>query len=233
MLQGGNVSAAENREYRIDGFRFFTSFYESLKDLEPEDVKLLLMAMCEYAFYGKEPDNLSGLRLSFFKSIRPIIDASIRRTLASRENGGLGGRPPINPEEPKRTYEEPKEAYKKPDKDKDKDSFSYSHSQSDSYSNSSPLSNSNSIDPDPIPANDDVYEVWKRKKGTLTMESVRKLNEMVAEYGQEDVINVICHIAKRDHTEGDINGYLNESLVKKYLKTWKTHYANPNRKENI
>lgn len=104
-----------------DGFVFYESFYEAMKDLPADDMKDLMMALCEYALFGKEPEEMTGLVRLGFTLIRPQIDANERRRENGKkgaEFGGLGGRPrkpQENPyETPNKPLENPKETPRKP-----------------------------------------------------------------------------------------------------------------------
>lgn len=71
-----------------DSFLFYRSFYEAIKDLEPEDRMKVYDAICEYALDGTEPE-LSGVASAMFKMAKPQVDANNKRY----ENGKKGGRP--------------------------------------------------------------------------------------------------------------------------------------------
>ena len=72
-----------------DSFVFYRSFYESIKELEPDDQAELFQALCIYALYGEEPD-IKGPVKAVFIAIKPQIDKNNQRY----ENGKRGGRPP-------------------------------------------------------------------------------------------------------------------------------------------
>lgn len=72
----------------LDSFVFYRSFRESIKSLKTKDQLVTLLAICDYALYGVEP-NLSGIPLAIFTVAKPNIDANNKR----RENGKRGGRP--------------------------------------------------------------------------------------------------------------------------------------------
>ena len=55
-------------------FTFYESWYEVLKDLQPEDQLALWMAIISYALEDKEPE-LEGLPAELFAQIRPGIDS--------------------------------------------------------------------------------------------------------------------------------------------------------------
>ena len=78
-----------------DSFIFYRSFYEALAELSQQQQTKVVMALCEYALNGKEPE-LKGAASAIFKLIRPQVDANNKKY----ENGKKGGRP-VNPAEQK------------------------------------------------------------------------------------------------------------------------------------
>jgi len=119
-----------------DGFVFYKSFYDAVKELDPEIRLNFYEALFEYALEGQEPD-IQGIEKAFFLFVKPQIDANNKRY----ENGKSGGRKPnrnqtetkLKPNgnqtetKPKPngnqniTKLEPKEKEKEKEKDKDKD----------------------------------------------------------------------------------------------------------------
>lgn len=73
-----------------DGFIFYESFRDAMKELPAESQLLIYNSIADYALYDIEPDfGNDGTARGFFKLVRPQIDANIRK----RENGARGGRP--------------------------------------------------------------------------------------------------------------------------------------------
>lgn len=70
-----------------DSFIFYRSFFEAVSNLNKRDQTTVLLALCDYALNGVEPE-LSGVPSSMFLLIRPNLDANQRRY----ENGKRGGR---------------------------------------------------------------------------------------------------------------------------------------------
>ncbi len=107
-------------ELERNGFIFYRSFYEALKDLENEQYAVVHKALCEYALNGKEP-NLKGVEKSFFLLIKPTLDTCIKNYLngckpkAKRKPNESETQASIKPNESET------QAYKDKDKDKDKD----------------------------------------------------------------------------------------------------------------
>lgn len=73
-------------------FSFWKSFYESLKELPPEDFKQVICAMCERAFYDNDVE-LYGHLKALFTLIKPSIEKSITLSNIRSEVGKQGGRP--------------------------------------------------------------------------------------------------------------------------------------------
>ena len=72
----------------MDRFTFFKSYKDSI-DKMPEEKRLTFLdALCDYAFYGIEPDMEWGLQAAF-ENARPNLNNS----KACIENGRKGGRP--------------------------------------------------------------------------------------------------------------------------------------------
>lgn len=73
-------------------FSFWKSFYESLKELPPEDFKSVICAMCERAFYDNDIE-LYGHLKALFTLIKPSIEKSISLSEERSRAGKQGGRP--------------------------------------------------------------------------------------------------------------------------------------------
>ena len=63
-------------------FTFYRSFYEAIRGLKPVEQTKVVLAICEYALNGTEPQ-LSGTANSIFILIKPTLDSSARKS----ENG--------------------------------------------------------------------------------------------------------------------------------------------------
>lgn len=74
-----------------DGFVFYKSFLEAVKDLDDETKLECLVAIIEYGLYGIERE-LSGIPAIVFKLVKPQIDANNKRFT----DGKKGGRPKKN-----------------------------------------------------------------------------------------------------------------------------------------
>lgn len=77
-----------------ESFVFYKSFYDSIKELDPNDQVKIYNAIFEYEYYQKEPE-LSGVAKSIFTLILPQLEANNKRY----ENGKKGGRPKKETEE--------------------------------------------------------------------------------------------------------------------------------------
>ena len=71
-----------------EGFVFYRSFFEAMKELPSEDFAIIFKALCDYALDDMTPD-LTGIHKALFELIKPQIDANNRRY----ENGKKGGAP--------------------------------------------------------------------------------------------------------------------------------------------
>ena len=78
-----------------DSFVFYKSFYESIKELDPENQLEVFKSIFEYAFYNKNIE-LNGISKAIFTLMKPNIDNSIARYNACVENGRKGGAPKGN-----------------------------------------------------------------------------------------------------------------------------------------
>lgn len=72
----------------IDGFIFYASFYEAIKDLPAGQRLAAYDAITRYALTGEMPE-LEGVVKIVFTLVKPQIDANLEK----RENGKKGGRP--------------------------------------------------------------------------------------------------------------------------------------------
>lgn len=97
-------------EERVNKVMMFSSFAESAHRLQSYKEKgIFLEGVLDYAFYGVEPDfSAHPLMDMAFLNIRPNIDASVKRSIASSGNSSKGGRP--KSEKPKqKPNEKPKQ----------------------------------------------------------------------------------------------------------------------------
>lgn len=70
-----------------DGFVFYRSFAEALKEIPAEQFKDIVMALSSYALDGVEPDNLEAVSKALFTLMKPQIDANAKRREAGRKGG--------------------------------------------------------------------------------------------------------------------------------------------------
>lgn len=106
----------------VNGFLMLPSYYDAIRPLPDEQRLALYDAIMDYAFSGKEPDDLSPILKGYFVLLRPNIDSSSKRYSASVGNGKKGGRPPKEKpnENPDKTQAKPSENQEK-EKEKDKE----------------------------------------------------------------------------------------------------------------
>ena len=68
-------------------FQFFRSFYDAAKNIPDKEMQAdFLMAICEYALNGKEPEG-SGIINALFALVKPNLDISRKRAQAGRKGG--------------------------------------------------------------------------------------------------------------------------------------------------
>jgi hypothetical protein len=80
-----------------DSFVFYRSFYESIKDLNNDEISEIFKAICEFGLNENEIE-LNGIAKYIIPLIKPQLKASSKRHEASIENGKKGGRPKITQE---------------------------------------------------------------------------------------------------------------------------------------
>ncbi len=68
-------------------FTFYRSYYESLLPLPKENQAAILLAVCAYALYETEPQDLTPVELMAFNLIRPTLDTARKKA----QNGKKGG----------------------------------------------------------------------------------------------------------------------------------------------
>lgn len=95
------------------------SYYDAIRPLPDEQRLALYDAIMDYAFGGKEPENLSPILKGYFVLLRPNIDSSAKRYAASVENGKRGGRP--KKESRKKDGKNPAETQQKPSENQERD----------------------------------------------------------------------------------------------------------------
>lgn len=83
-------------------FAFYISMYKSMIALPPEQLKEAFQAVCEYAFYGTEPQE-TGWGRAMLEQCRRVID----RNNKLKKNGEQGGRPPQPNNNQSETKQEP------------------------------------------------------------------------------------------------------------------------------
>ena len=75
-------------DFPLESFVFYRSFRDAIEEMNDEDKLSTLLAICDYALYGIEPDLKGPLPRAVFTVARPSIDANKVR----RKNGKSGGR---------------------------------------------------------------------------------------------------------------------------------------------
>ncbi len=68
-------------------FTFYRSYYDAIAELPKKEQSAIILAVCEYALYEREPEKLSPVAKTCFSLIRPTLDSG-RRKAASGKQGG-------------------------------------------------------------------------------------------------------------------------------------------------
>ena len=76
-------------EYPFDSFVFYRSFRDAIEEMTDENKLATLLAICDYALYGVEPNLKDPMSRAVFTVARPSIDSNS----AKRIGGKKGGRP--------------------------------------------------------------------------------------------------------------------------------------------
>ena len=106
-----------------DKFTFFISFYMSLKELSPEDFKLVITAMCEKVFFDRDTE-LDGHVKALYTLIEPILLKTVKTSKERSEQGKKGGAPKGNTNARKQANSskiKQNQTDKEKEKDKDKE----------------------------------------------------------------------------------------------------------------
>ena len=98
-------------------FIFYSSYYDAISELPPEEQGLIYKAIIDYGIAQIEPTNLTPAGKMCFKLIKPTIDAALSRYDASVENGKKGGRPKNPTKTQKKPSKNPKETQEEPTTD--------------------------------------------------------------------------------------------------------------------
>lgn len=104
-----------------DGFVFYRSFAEALKEIPAEQFKDIVMALSSYALDGVEPDNLEAVSKALFTLMKPQIDANAKRREAGRKGGEANAKQiEANQKQNEATPKQTEAKDKVKDKDKEK-----------------------------------------------------------------------------------------------------------------
>ena len=110
------------------GFVFFRSYWEGLKQFDPEVRFKFYECIFRYVFEDKEPVQLDKMERFMFEQIKPTIDKGLLKYDTNVSNGKKGGRPKkghkkvaddVENEKPKETQNNPNKPSKTQEKDED------------------------------------------------------------------------------------------------------------------
>lgn len=173
-----------------ESFIFYKSFYESIKELDPQDQVQIYNAIFEYQFNKTEP-KLSGVCKSIFTLILPQLEANNKRY----ENGKKGGRP-----KQKETKIKPKNNQ---NKTKPKPNVNVNDNVNENV-NVNDINNSSSI-------SKEIYDYAENNFGRiLTPVEIDKIDGWLKDY-KEEIIKYAIRIAVLNNkkTFNYVNGILN------------------------
>lgn len=193
----------------MKGFTMLPSYYEALRPL-PDDMRLQMYdAVFDYAFEGKEPDNLPPLLNGYFILLRPNLDSSIKHYAASVENGNKGGRPPKKPEKnPEKTQSKPKKnpikTQEEPNKNRERETETDKETDKETENNNPPAADSPK-DREPTKKEYGEYG-WVR----LTDEEYRRLAD---DFGQAERDRCITYVDESAQSTGNKNHWKDWNLV--------------------
>jgi len=77
-------------EEKFDAFLFYRSYREAINGMTAKDQLATLLAICDYALYGIEPNLTGKMPKAIFTVVKPNLDANN----AKRKAGKKGGRTP-------------------------------------------------------------------------------------------------------------------------------------------
>lgn len=94
-------------------FTFYRSYYDAIAELPKKEQSAIILAVCEYAIYEREPEKLSPVAKTCFALIRPTLDSG-RKKAASGKQGGktpkqTGSKPEAKGKQTAREKEDEKE----------------------------------------------------------------------------------------------------------------------------
>ena len=72
-------------------FTFYRSYYDAIAALPKKEQAAIILAVCDYVLYEREPEKLSPVGKTCFALIRPTLDSG-RRKAANGKQGGKSGK---------------------------------------------------------------------------------------------------------------------------------------------
>ena len=73
-------------------FTFYASYLDSIRKLKPKQQAEIILAICEYAINGSEPETLSDIAETVFTLVRPTLDSGRKKA----DSGELGGKQTVS-----------------------------------------------------------------------------------------------------------------------------------------
>ena len=74
-------------EFVRNQFTFYRSYYDAISRLPKKEQSEIILAVCGYAIYQKEPEGLSPVAWTAFELIRPTLDSGRKKAAAGMAGG--------------------------------------------------------------------------------------------------------------------------------------------------
>lgn len=154
-------------------FTFYRSYYDAIAALPKKEQAAIILAVCDYALYEREPEKLSPVGKTCFALIRPTLDSG-RRKAASGKQGGKSGKqsaskPEANGKQSAREKEREKEKEKEIEEENECKGFAAEANSFDAFFSAYPRQSYEdeareawaALDPSDLPAVLASLERWK------------------------------------------------------------------------
>ena len=176
-----------------DSFIFYKSFYDSIKELAPEEQVQIYNAIFSYQFENKEP-NLNGICKSIFTLILPQLEANNKRYL----NGCKGGAPKGNQNATKKQPKNNQKTTEKQPNDNDNDNVNDNDNENDNENDN----------------NNVVVDFFNNNFRMITPFEYEKIKYWINDLSEELVLEALKECVNRN--------VRTMSYLEAILKNWKT-----------
>ncbi|HIS62329.1 MAG TPA: DnaD domain protein [Candidatus Scybalomonas excrementigallinarum] len=175
-----------------DSFIFYKSFYDSIKELAPEEQVQIYNAIFSYQFENKEP-SLNGICKSIFTLILPQLEANNKRYL----NGCKGGAPKGNQNATKKQPKNNQKTTKKQPNENDNENDNENVNENDNEKN-----------------NNVVVDFFNNNFRMITPFEYEKIKYWINDLSEELVLEALKECVNRN--------VRTMSYLEAILKNWKT-----------